>query len=208
MASRFVAFADLRLPHSRIPRKALPILPESKATSETLFTLGSTAASAVVRRASRRTPMRLHVRISVKHRRTRPTTRASLAAPGAGALPISTGRQRFADCRLVSAIGILSRFINGKTISEQLSNKIPASPMPRCFHARKLALIDSKGVSFTRPCGNFTHPPPKCSVSVLAGDVTAGIVAQTCSLPYRGFEIRSRCDGSTICRRQVGDTPD
>jgi len=50
--------------------------------------LGSAAASAAVRCASRRTRTRLHMRIEVNRCHTMPTTRASLAAPGAGALPI------------------------------------------------------------------------------------------------------------------------
>jgi hypothetical protein len=44
---------------------------------------------------SRRTRMRLYERIGINHRHTKPATRALLAAPGAGALPISIESFRF-----------------------------------------------------------------------------------------------------------------
>ena len=62
--------------------------------------MGSTAAPAVVRRAPRRTRTWLPARIEVKRHRTKPTTRASSAAPGAGALPFSNSKLR----RLVPAL--------------------------------------------------------------------------------------------------------
>jgi A/G-specific adenine glycosylase len=56
--------------------------------------MGSTAAPAVVRRAPRRIRTRLPVRFKIEPHRTKPTTRASSAAPEAGALPFSNLKPR------------------------------------------------------------------------------------------------------------------